>query len=629
MAFAALQSISRTEERIRPLIKKNVVQVLLNALKDTSFDVVGTCLLSLVNICLVDAGSLAEIVNKNIAFTLVNECLPRLVQQKGCQEIVASCLDLMALLAEQSDKALTQFSEYDIFNLICSHQVAEQSSRSLIFALLEFLYVFTEASSPADKGEVPQFLVSLMSSQDTSVKLLAAGVVANLMKSDSITSGNHLDAVIDTCCQVLRIDDAVVTDALSKISKECTDEDDLEERAKEDDVYAQGLKCFEHLRQTNLSLEILSNLLLDESELLYEENEEMDSEVVMDDDIADGDDGAEWEADVAAPRPSDFKKRSEYVLSRLVSTGTLDRVVSICMSELPEGTCASKELNKAASSLFFIRRLRSYGVVSNMSIQLNASTLACHGDDPSAVLTQLFKTLLDQINALYSKTPDLQLALLLESCLSALSALGHAMTEDLQFPVSSNAIADGDVDSLLVLWLGWYKKSFVPAGVTVPQEMTLLLANIRSHLITILDVISTDPQLSPEHARQIGEFLLCRMELPLMGGNADIPIDDNPTVISEVINTYLDLFGPDTHNAVFDSIGHLSRLQTLIPVLKPAVKKIDPRKRLQPRFNGEWAKEIAMRVDLDMRAVRDRLWDMQVNLTRFVKYKLESSPSGR
>jgi hypothetical protein len=92
-----------------------------------------------------------------------------------------------------------------------------------------------------------------------------------------------------------------------------------------------------------------------------------------------------------------------------------------------------------------------------------------------------------------------------------------------------------------------------------------------------------------------------------------------------MINAYIDLFGPDTHNVLFTQLKHIITLIDLTPKTRRFVKQIDPRKRLvQVPDTMPWSRHIAAAVDLDHREIRARMMEMHDNLRRFIEYKMAS-----
>ncbi len=135
------------------------------------------------------------------------------------------------------------------------------------------------------------------------------------------------------------------------------------------------------------------------------------------------------------------------------------------------------------------------------------------------------------------------------------------------------------------------------------------MAGLRMKVISVLGVLASHPNLNIDTADRVGTFLLRHME----DSGHGMPRETQALALAELVNAFLDVFGPDTHNQLFDTRHLVARIRPIPQLLKNAMKHVDPRKE---KLDGDLVASC-----MAPRLVRERMHEMYVNMKRFVAYK--------
>ena len=477
-------------------------------------------------------------------------------------------------------------------------------------------------------------------------KLGVSGIISNLLKGKVQVNASDCDFAVRSCLDILSYDvqaamkELAVIPNINSITFESLviESENPQETALSDKCRVESGR----LEEIEFALEILAGLLVDH-ELLNDEGDQQEADEEGDEDMDEGedevedegqdeDDDEEWEDD-EGQESSQAKVSAGLTLDRLIAGSVFGKISQLCntFSLLNNGFSSASLFGQHAVAV----SVKACECLTNIFGLMNSDIIKT-SNRPE--LDALFMQVLLMVDSIFTSFPgpapdSIEGLLLKESLVGVAAALARAMTEELSWPLGESCLRrDSNFGEFLTSWTRWYSSSF-PAALTKPDSEKIM-ENIRMHLVVLLDTICLVEKLPEQIMVSLGDFLVSRLEsgLGLTSGAQnqkanDIPAEKCPLVAAEILNLSI-IFGQDQYDQWFESQQYLNRLVRLSQPLKAAVKAIDPRKdrlvHVEPE-NGHWTSEISTKVDISMKSVRGRLWDMYQNLSRFIQYKQEAN----
>ena len=204
--------------------------------------------------------------------------------------------------------------------------------------------------------------------------------------------------------------------------------------------------------------------------------------------------------------------------------------------------------------------------------------------------------------------------------------LGRGLSDDCKIKLPYTA------DFFHQEWMPLYKACFQMScdDDKVGSILNSVLFIARTNLTGLLSSYAVN-QPSLQSAEELHLFLMDRMQ----GTSSEIVphVEQSQAVIAELVNAFIDLHAQDDHHSIYKSHQIPLIMDTMVKQCRAMSKSIDPRKPLVPQhllkpallkqMPAWFASELMERVEmyLDARSIRDRMWDMYVNMNRFKQYK--------
>ncbi|KAI3634375.1 hypothetical protein MIR68_007979 [Amoeboaphelidium protococcarum] len=247
----------------------------------------------------------------------------------------------------------------------------------------------------------------------------------------------------------------------------------------------------------------------------------------------------------------------------------------------------------------------------------------------------IFLETLNSISQVVTSVQEVQRRVLVLLCCSEVCSVVSALLLSIGGSTSSDQVTS----QLLLVFESLYQLTVSEDlnNYNTNRSMSQIVLAIRTNLISLLDVIVQSPCLNEQQLKCISLFMVNCIESQVGSGNSTQLSQYSPTVLSEVINAFIDLYGPDTYNQFYaDNICLHKKLKALSGTIKARVKAINPRQsnasNYQEQLSCQVAQDlqlsdmavidyVAQAVDVDYRNARLRLSEMHQNLVRFLKYK--------
>lgn len=176
-------------------------------------------------------------------------------------------------------------------------------------------------------------------------------------------------------------------------------------------------------------------------------------------------------------------------------------------------------------------------------------------------------------------------------------------------------------------WLPLYQSLLQPANVESEAQSLFrkLLLVSRVNMCGILAAYAQNQSLNADIVQQMTEFLVDRLTGQTNFGQHET----SPAVMTELINAFMDLHGQDQYDNEYRKLP-VKVVDTIVNTARNKSKAIDPRGKNKeiPAVPSKysWINDCLLlqrneSIIIEGRDVRDRLWDMYVNLIRFRQYK--------
>lgn len=431
------------------------------------------------------------------------------------------------------------------------------------------------------------------------MKVLSCGIIAIWMKNcDNIENSDVFFNVLNTCSK-----NVLNTASLSAPG----DESDANNRA-------QGYK------RAKVSIEIL--LLL--SEKFEDGNNQMD----MDESIDMGQEvqGISYEIlnHGTTSRKINSKNLPAHTTQVLLSQNFILNLLDKLMQITHKIENPPRELNLE----MIIFEWRCYSFLCMCAERI--ADLAQSGDSVVEFMCSIAQKLLSLSEVKMNNLElDAEGILTAESSVGALASYARILVEICADKISFDSVFKTNPEKFVALIESWYSKSLSIHHGMEPVLMDLL-EQIRVHLLITLNVICNDMSLKEEGVQRLGDLLLKVIEGTVSNSNpSSVTFGDkesSPSVLSEAINCFIDLFGPDAYNHVFGNSNFMERMKKIGPLLKPWSKKIPHTKSPLiitniAQYSTDIDKEIGERIFEDQTMIKERLDEMILNFKRFIQYK--------
>ncbi|KAI3648965.1 hypothetical protein MP228_006819 [Amoeboaphelidium protococcarum] len=319
----------------------------------------------------------------------------------------------------------------------------------------------------------------------------------------------------------------------------------------------------------------------------------------------------------------------------------IDNVEDAAIVKIVDGGLVDYLRSSLISSQLFqsvLSSLTSQEVLVDLKSLCTLTSFICSllSDAQSLKLDQniLLETL-NSISQVLSSVQEVQTRVLVLLCYSEVCSVISAHLLSIGGSISSDLVTS----QLLLVFESLYQLTVSEDlnNYNTNRSMSQIVLAIRTNLISLLDVIVQSPCLNEQQLKCISLFMVNCIESQVGSSNSTQLSQYSPTVLSEVINAFIDLYGPDTYNQFYaDNICLHKKLKALSGTIKARVKAINPRQsnasNYQEQLSCQVAQDlqlsdmtvlefVAQAVDVDYRNARLRLSEMHQNLVRFLKYK--------
>ncbi|KAI3630312.1 hypothetical protein MIR68_011747 [Amoeboaphelidium protococcarum] len=247
---------------------------------------------------------------------------------------------------------------------------------------------------------------------------------------------------------------------------------------------------------------------------------------------------------------------------------------------------------------------------------------------------QILLETLNSISQVVGSVQEVQMRVLVLLCYSEVCSVTSAQLLSIGGSISSNQVTN----QLLLVFESLYQLTVSEdLNNNTNRSMSQIVLAIRTNLMSLLDVVVQSPCLNEQQLKCVSLFMVNCIESQVGSGSSAQVSQYSPTVLSEVINAFIDLYGPDTYNQFYaDNVFLHKKLKALSSTIKVRVKAINPRQSNASNYHDQLSCQVAqelqlsdmtvidyvaLAVDVDYRNARLRLSEMNQNLVRFLKYK--------